>query len=46
MPRRATWGNTGVGQEAEGVRGNHRLYCGFRGKEWAREGKQSKHWLV
>lgn len=39
---------TRVGQEAEGARGKcgQGLYCGFHGKEWVKQGKQSEDWLV
>ena len=42
MPGRATWGRTGIGQEAEETRRKSmtpRLYWGFLGKQWARQGK-------
>ena len=40
-PGRAVWGSSRVRQEA-GVRGKHqaRLRCGFRRKEWVRQGKR------
>lgn len=42
MPLRTMWRGTGVSQEAAGVEENmgKSLYCGFHGKEWARQSEK------